>query len=85
LHGQTQYGPRIPRLITKIFDVTMPIAAQGIAADHYDIVIAANVLHATPNIRESVRNAKATLRKNGTRGKSRTLVTESVLHAASGS
>jgi polyketide synthase PksR len=61
LHGQARYGQQIPYLIRTIFDVTTPIGPQGIAADHYDIAIAANVLHATPNIRESVRNAKAAL------------------------
>ena len=42
-----------------------PLAPQDIAADHYDVVIAANVLHATKDIRQSLRNAKATLRKGG--------------------
>ena len=34
-------------------------------AGGYDVVIAANVLHATRRIRETVRHAKAALRKNG--------------------
>ncbi|WP_250625011.1 class I SAM-dependent methyltransferase [Bacillus subtilis] len=31
----------------------------------YDAVIAANVLHATKNIRQTLRNAKAVLKKTG--------------------
>ncbi len=42
-----------------------PGQAQGIKAGGYDIVIAANVLHATKNIRQTLRNAKAALKKNG--------------------
>src|SRR5204863_6207705 len=50
---------------TRIFDVSQPLDGQGIAADHYDVVIAANVLHATTNMRQTLRNAKAPLKKNG--------------------
>ena len=33
--------------------------------NHYDVVIAANVLHATKSIRRTLQNTKATLRKSG--------------------
>ncbi|WP_054750036.1 class I SAM-dependent methyltransferase [Ruminiclostridium josui] len=49
----------------KVFNVEQPIDSQGIIGGEYDIVIAANVLHATKNIRETMRNAKAVLKKNG--------------------
>jgi polyketide synthase PksN len=64
-HGSRQYAPEHPYIVTQIFDVEKPLAEQGIQANHYDLVIAANVLHATQNIRNTLRNAKATLRKHG--------------------
>ncbi|MCU7925176.1 MAG: SDR family NAD(P)-dependent oxidoreductase [Candidatus Thiodiazotropha sp. (ex Dulcina madagascariensis)] len=65
LHGEETYGPGNPFLRYRIFDVESPLAPQGIQAGSYDIVIAANVLHATKNIRQTLRNAKAALRRNG--------------------
>ena len=65
IHAEEQYGPKFPALITAAFDVSRPLALQSIAADHYDVVVAANILHATPNIRETLRNAKATLKNQG--------------------
>ena len=65
LHAQDVYGPENPYMRTGIFDVEKPIAGQGIDADGYDLVIAANVLHATRNIRRTLRNVKAALRTNG--------------------
>ncbi|MEA5576032.1 SDR family NAD(P)-dependent oxidoreductase [Anabaena sp. UHCC 0451] len=64
-HGLREYAPEHPYIVTRIFDVEKPLAEQGIQTNHYDVVIAANVLHATKNIRHTLRNAKATLRKHG--------------------
>ncbi len=64
-HAENVYAPRAPYLRTQIFNVEQPIAQQNIEAGRYDFVIAANVLHATKNIRNTLRNAKAVLRKNG--------------------
>lgn len=65
LHAEEEYGPDNPYLTYKVFNVEQPIETQGICGGEYDIVIAANVLHATKNIRETMRNAKAVLKKNG--------------------
>jgi len=65
MYAEEQYQPRFPALTTAIFDVSKPLALQSIPSDHYDVVIAANVLHATPNIRETLRNAKAALKNQG--------------------
>ena len=64
-HAQKHYVPQLPTMRTHIFDVEKPIADQDIQADHYDIIIATNVIHATRDIKHALRNAKATLRKNG--------------------
>lgn len=65
MFGEQQYKAKCPALTTAIFDVTKPVASQSILPGSYDIVIAANVLHATSNIRETLRNAKATLKRQG--------------------
>ncbi|MGK3983836.1 SDR family NAD(P)-dependent oxidoreductase [Sorangium sp. So ce136] len=65
LHAERAYGPESPFLTYKIFDASEPLAGQGIDAGQYDVVVAANVLHATRNIRSTLRNAKAVLRRNG--------------------
>lgn len=65
MHAEKEYGPDNPYLTYKRFNVEEPPALQGIEAGAYDAVIAANVLHATKNIRRTLRNAKAVLKKNG--------------------
>ena len=64
-HGEKEYGPDNPRLTYQIFDVEKFPAGQGIEVGGFDMVIAANVLHATKDIRQTLRNAKAALKTNG--------------------
>jgi len=49
----------------RTFDVDRSPEAQGIPIGTYDLVIGGNGLHATRDIRNAVRNAKATLKTNG--------------------
>lgn len=65
MHGEKEYDTGNPYLTYAIFDVGKPIAEQEIKDGSYDVVIATNVLHTTKNIRETLRNTKATLKKNG--------------------
>ncbi|PSL48184.1 acyl transferase domain-containing protein [Chitinophaga niastensis] len=65
LHGEDAYGEQVPYLTYKLLDAAMPVAQQGFLPGSYDLVIAANVLHATKNIVETLRNAKTLLAKNG--------------------
>jgi acyl transferase domain-containing protein/acyl carrier protein/SAM-dependent methyltransferase len=64
-YGQQTYGVANPFLTYRLVNVEKPLAEQGIGLGVYDLVIATNVLHATSNIRRTVRNAKATLKKHG--------------------
>jgi acyl transferase domain-containing protein/acyl-CoA synthetase (AMP-forming)/AMP-acid ligase II/NAD(P)-dependent dehydrogenase (short-subunit alcohol dehydrogenase family)/acyl carrier protein/SAM-dependent methyltransferase len=48
-----------------ILDIEKNPAAQGYSPGHFDVVIAANVLHATKNLRESIAHAKSLLRPGG--------------------
>ncbi|MER0466096.1 beta-ketoacyl synthase N-terminal-like domain-containing protein [Bacillus cabrialesii subsp. cabrialesii] len=65
IHAENKYGPDNPYLTYKRFNVEEPASEQHIEAGGYDAVIAANVLHATKNIRQTLRHAKAVLKKNG--------------------
>ncbi len=65
IHGEQRFGPENPFFNTAIFDVEEPVAGQNIKANHYDLVIASNVLHATRNLRDTLRNAKAALTRHG--------------------
>ena len=65
MQGEEQYGGRWPGFRTAIFDVSKAVAGQGMEAGVYDVVVASNVLHATRKIRETLRNAKALLKKQG--------------------
>ena len=64
-HGEQAYGAEHPHLAYQFLNVEKPLAEQGIKLGSYDVVVAANVLHATSDIRRTVRNAKAALKKHG--------------------
>nr|BAP05595.1 CalG [uncultured Candidatus Entotheonella sp.] len=65
LHAETNYASQNPFLTTAMFDVSLPLEGQNITPDRYDLVIATNVLHATANIRQTLRNTKATMHRDG--------------------
>ena len=65
LHAENKFVKDYPYVVPQLFDVTKPLLGQGINPDSYDVVIATNVLHATPSIRETLQNAKATLHRSG--------------------
>lgn len=65
LHAEKEYGPANPYLTYRIFNVEDPIPGQGIEPGSYDLVVAANVLHATKNIRHTLRHTKAILKHRG--------------------
>lgn len=65
VRAERHFAPKYPFLRTQLFDVDQPLSKQGIPIDSFDIVIATNCIHATANIRRSLRNAKAALRGRG--------------------
>ncbi|MGA0532809.1 amino acid adenylation domain-containing protein [Hansschlegelia sp. KR7-227] len=64
-HGESSFGPEHPYLRGRIFNVEKPISGQDLTPGRYDVAIAANVLHATRDVRATLRNVKAALRANG--------------------
>ncbi|NUV79112.1 beta-ketoacyl synthase N-terminal-like domain-containing protein [Streptomyces sp. CAI-155] len=64
-HAERSFGAENPWLTYGILDIERPVADQGFTLGGYDVVVAANVLHATRDIRHTLRNAKALLRPGG--------------------
>ncbi|SCE42419.1 class I SAM-dependent methyltransferase, partial [Streptomyces sp. OspMP-M43] len=64
-HAEHAFGAENPWLTYGILDIERPVAEQGLTPGAYDAVVAANVLHATRDIRHTLRNAKALLRPGG--------------------
>ena len=48
-----------------LLDITRPSSTQGMEPGSFDLVVAANVVHATPNVRESLRNLHELLSPGG--------------------
>jgi aryl carrier-like protein len=65
LHAEREFVPGHPYVARRLFDVEAAPEEQGLEAGGYDVVIAANVLHATRSIRDTLRQAKALLQPGG--------------------
>ncbi|UAW63413.1 SDR family NAD(P)-dependent oxidoreductase [Mycoavidus sp. HKI] len=65
LHAQQHYAPQVPYLHTQKLDIERAPKEQDFALGYYDVIVAANVLHATHDIRRTVRHAKTLLKGNG--------------------
>ncbi len=65
MHAEQEYGPTTKYLNYRLLNIEKALKPQGIELGAYDVVIATNVLHATMNIRNTLRNAKAALKGNG--------------------
>ncbi|WP_186762922.1 SDR family NAD(P)-dependent oxidoreductase [Lentzea tibetensis] len=52
-------------LTYRVYDAAEPPHGQGLPIGAFDVVIAANVLHTTPNVRATLRGVKGLLRGNG--------------------
>jgi amino acid adenylation domain-containing protein len=64
-HGEQAFARGRPFLRFRLLDIGVPPAEQGFAPYDYDLIIAANVLHATSDIRRTLRHAKTLLRPGG--------------------
>ncbi len=62
--ARTKFGD-FPFVKYRLLDIENDPVAQGFAAHSYDIVIAANVLHATRDLRQTLKNARTLLASEG--------------------
>ncbi|MGE4278083.1 MAG: SDR family NAD(P)-dependent oxidoreductase [Magnetospirillum sp.] len=65
IHAQRRYGPSVPSLTTALFDVEKDVAGQDVTIGGYDLVIAANVLHATADMGRTLAHVRALLAPGG--------------------
>ncbi|MFD2408141.1 class I SAM-dependent methyltransferase [Azorhizophilus paspali] len=65
MYARKTYGSTNPFLTYQLWNIEHPPESQGLALGSYDIVIAANVLHATGKIRRTMSHVKAVLRRGG--------------------
>lgn len=63
MHAENKYGPDNPYLTYKRFNVEKPASEQHIDAGSYDVVIAANVLHATKKYPADIAKCKSSFEK----------------------
>ena len=64
-YAEEYYKDLAPYLETKLFNIEKSPEQQGISLGNCDLVIGANVVHATKNIANSLQNIKAVLKKEG--------------------
>jgi 2-polyprenyl-3-methyl-5-hydroxy-6-metoxy-1,4-benzoquinol methylase len=50
----------------KKLDIEKDVGDQGFGTEHYDLIIAANVLHATTNMNHTMANVRRLLKLGGT-------------------
>lgn len=65
IDARRQWGTTYPMLSTTVFDITNKPDTQNIPCNHFDALVGFNVVHATPNISETLENLMATLKKGG--------------------
>jgi polyketide synthase PksN len=63
--ARQRLAPLHPSLSTRLCDIEQPPERQGLVPGSFDIVIAANVLHATRRIGQSLDHVKSLLRPGG--------------------
>ncbi|RDK95530.1 ketoacyl-synthetase-like protein, partial [Enterobacillus tribolii] len=64
-YGQKNYLTKAPYLRTHKLNIEESPGEQGVVPESYDVVIAANVLHATRDIRRSLNHTRQLLKPNG--------------------
>ncbi|WP_435297347.1 SDR family NAD(P)-dependent oxidoreductase [Streptomyces sp. YPW6] len=63
--ARERFSEAYPQARFSVLDIARDPAEQGFAEEGYDVVLAANVLHATPDVRHNVRAAARLLRPGG--------------------
>ncbi len=64
-YGKESFGAENPYVRFRTLNVEKDILSQGYVPGEFDLIIATNVLHATININQTVKNAKVLLKKSG--------------------
>ncbi len=65
VYAENKYTSIAPYLETTLFNIEESPKKQGIPLGSFDVVIGANVVHATPNISKTIHNIKGVLKESG--------------------
>ncbi|QGZ36670.1 SDR family NAD(P)-dependent oxidoreductase [Stappia indica] len=65
IHAERSYVGRVPGLRTALLDIEKPLAGQEVEPGRYDLVVAANVLHATADIVRTLKTVRETMAPGG--------------------
>lgn len=65
IHAENSFGKEIPHFKTQMLNIESDPISQNFGKGTYDILIAANVLHATKDISATMENAKKIMKTNG--------------------
>jgi acyl transferase domain-containing protein/acyl carrier protein/SAM-dependent methyltransferase len=65
LHAEQNFKHTAPYLKTQLFNIEKSAEQQGFEPGSFDILIGANVIHATKNIASALKNIKQVLKKDG--------------------
>ncbi len=63
--GRRKFQAAYPFADYRVLDIEKPVAAQGFDEGGFDVVVAANVLHATRDLRAVLRHVRSLLRPGG--------------------
>ncbi|KAJ3522977.1 hypothetical protein NM208_g12635 [Fusarium decemcellulare] len=61
----TKFQDHAGKMVFKMLDIEKDPVSQGFAEHSYDIILAANVLHATKNLNETLQNTRRLLKPGG--------------------
>ncbi|MEY7973952.1 amino acid adenylation domain-containing protein, partial [Saccharomonospora xinjiangensis] len=64
-HGRSRFGARHPFVRYRLLDLRSDAGAQGFPQGGHDVVIATNVVHATPDLATTLRTVRSLLRPGG--------------------
>lgn len=64
-YGKEQYGADRPFLTFGLLDIERPVETQGYTPGDFDVVFAANVLHATRDLARTLQHVKCLLKRGG--------------------
>ena len=64
-HARTKWSKNYPFFGTKLYDISKDPFEQGLEPESFDLIIAANVLHATPAVKHSVKSLATLLAPGG--------------------
>lgn len=64
-HAEELFKEYVDKMTFKLFDVEKAPGAQGYEPHSYDIVVASNVLHATPSLHTTLANTRQLLKPGG--------------------